>query len=187
MKGTLTDRGTGVACIVRGPTDRPELVAVVCLMASPHGFLPNHLRDWHRRSDRLQGQSLMPLLREERDEVHDAVFTEQTYHGSPDARPLRAMRTSRFATSVAGSRINNAASIQVQRNTSGTRSATNSNCSPTRPSLTFPSIRSKCTTSSMTPNTLRPQRPCARPWISGWPRPMIHWPDAATGTYQSHA
>jgi arylsulfatase A-like enzyme len=42
----------------------------------------------------LQGASLMPLVRNERDDIHDAVFTELTYHLT--YTPLRAVRTERW-------------------------------------------------------------------------------------------
>ena len=38
----------------------------------------------------------MPLVRGEMDEIHDAIFTEQTYHYSDTPRPLRAVRTHRW-------------------------------------------------------------------------------------------
>ena len=42
----------------------------------------------------LEGASLLPLLSGEVKRVHEAVFTEQTYHGSLE--PLRAVRTEQY-------------------------------------------------------------------------------------------
>lgn len=42
----------------------------------------------------LEGRSLLPLVRGEIPRIHDAVFSEQSYHGSK--RPLRSVRTERY-------------------------------------------------------------------------------------------
>lgn len=42
----------------------------------------------------LEGRSLLPLVRGDVRELHDAVFMEQNYHGS--RRPLRSVRTTRY-------------------------------------------------------------------------------------------
>lgn len=44
--------------------------------------------------DFVQGRSLMPLVRGEARSIHDAVFTELTYHAAYE--PQRAVRTDRF-------------------------------------------------------------------------------------------
>jgi N-sulfoglucosamine sulfohydrolase len=93
-KGTLTDRGTGVMLIMRGPhgfgggkvvnalVSHLDVYPTLCDLADvdPPGF--------------LQGHSLLPLVRGEVDSVRDAVFTELTYHAAYD--PQRAVRTDRF-------------------------------------------------------------------------------------------
>jgi len=42
----------------------------------------------------LQGKSMMPLIRGEKDEINDAVFAEVTYHAAYE--PQRAVRTQRW-------------------------------------------------------------------------------------------
>lgn len=104
MKCTLTDRGTGVVLIMRGPSN-PEygdaavfnggrvidsLVQQLDLFPTLCEVIAAEKPEW------LQGRSLLPLLRGEAEEIHDAIFTEQTYHCSATPRPLRAVRTQRF-------------------------------------------------------------------------------------------
>jgi N-sulfoglucosamine sulfohydrolase len=92
-KATLFDRGTGVMLIVRGPgfppgrvLDAPvshlDVFPTLCdLSGAEHP-------DW------LQGSSLMPLVRGEVDRLHDAIFSETTYHAA--YQPHRAIRTERW-------------------------------------------------------------------------------------------
>jgi len=95
MKRTLTDRGTGVMLILRGPEDTGFSGGKVCDAMVQHmdlypticELLGLEPPDW------LQGTSLMPLIRTEADEIHDMIFTEQSWHG--DYCPLRAVRTKR--------------------------------------------------------------------------------------------
>jgi N-sulfoglucosamine sulfohydrolase len=42
----------------------------------------------------LEGKSLLPLVRDEVSELHEATFAEQTYHGILE--PLRSIRTERY-------------------------------------------------------------------------------------------
>lgn len=92
-KATLFDRGIGVMMIVRGPgfgggkvVDAPishlDVYPTLCELA---GAEPP---EW------LQGTSLMPLVRGEVDNVHDAIFAETTYHAA--YQPHRAIRTERW-------------------------------------------------------------------------------------------
>jgi arylsulfatase A-like enzyme len=93
-KATLTDRGTGVMLILRGPggfrggravdalVQQLDIYPTICELASIEP--PAH----------LQGRSLLPLMRGEVDELRDAVFTELTYHAAYD--PQRAVRTTRW-------------------------------------------------------------------------------------------
>ena len=93
-KGTLTDRGTGVMLIVRGPggfaggrvvdalVSQIDVYPTLCELAGAD------TPPW------AQGCSLLPLARDETGEVRDAVFTELTYHAAYD--PQRAVRTERF-------------------------------------------------------------------------------------------
>lgn len=94
MKSTLTDRGIGVSLIVRGPdgfaggrvvdalVSQIDLFPTLCdLVGIPHPF-------W------LQGNSLLPLIRCERDAIRGEVFAEVTYHAAYE--PQRAIRTDRW-------------------------------------------------------------------------------------------
>ncbi len=92
-KATLTDRGTGVSLIVRGPdgftggrvidalVSQIDIYPTLCELAGlePPGF--------------VQGESLMPLVRGEVERVREEVFTELTYHAAYE--PQRAVRTER--------------------------------------------------------------------------------------------
>ncbi len=93
-KATLFDRGTGVMLIIRGPhgftggkvidalVSHLDIYPTICDLAGiPHP-------DW------LEGLSLMPLVRGDVDDLHDAVFSEMTYHAA--YQPQRAIRTRRW-------------------------------------------------------------------------------------------
>ena len=94
-KCTLTDRGTGVLLILRGPqgiaggrvldalVSQVDLYPTLCEaagIAAPH---------W------LAGHSLLPLLRGEIESVRDELFGEVTYHAAYE--PQRLLRTDRWA------------------------------------------------------------------------------------------
>jgi arylsulfatase A-like enzyme len=93
-KATLFDRGIGVMMIVRGPggftggkvVDAPvshlDVYPTLCELA---GVEPP---EW------LQGESLMPLVRGEVKQLHEAIFAETTYHAA--YQPHRAVRTERW-------------------------------------------------------------------------------------------
>jgi arylsulfatase A-like enzyme len=93
-KATLTDRGTGVMLIIRGPgafsggkvIDQPvthlDVYPTLCEVAEVD------------KPDWLQGESLIPLLRGETDVVHEATFAEMTYHAAYE--PQRSVRTDRW-------------------------------------------------------------------------------------------
>ncbi len=94
MKGNLTDHGIGVMLIMRGPggfiggkvydalVSHIDLYPTICdLLAIEHPV-------W------LQGTSLVPLIHDEVDELHDAIFAEVTYHAAYE--PQRAVRTRRW-------------------------------------------------------------------------------------------
>lgn len=92
-KATLYDRGTGVMMIVRGPGFPPG--RVVDAPVSHLDVYPT-LCDLSgaEHPDWLQGTSLMPLVRGEVDRLHDAIFSETTYHAA--YQPHRAIRTERW-------------------------------------------------------------------------------------------
>jgi N-sulfoglucosamine sulfohydrolase len=93
-KATLFDRGIGVMMIVRGPggftggkvVDAPvshlDVFPTLCEIAGVEA------PSW------LEGTSLMPLVRGERERLHDAIFAEVTFHAAYE--PLRAIRTERW-------------------------------------------------------------------------------------------
>lgn len=92
-KGTLTDRGLGVMCILRGPggfhgghvSDAlvSQLDLYPTLLELAGAPLPAD----------LDGRSLLPLARREVTSVRDELFAELTYHAAYD--PQRAIRTAR--------------------------------------------------------------------------------------------
>lgn len=104
MKATLTDRGTGVTTIIRGPSDpahgdacifsggkvqdalcqQIDLYPTLCELAGRP--VPEH----------CQGRSLLPLLRDGKEGIHDEIFTEQTYHLNDAPKPYRSVRTERY-------------------------------------------------------------------------------------------
>ncbi|MGB3329685.1 MAG: sulfatase [Thermomicrobiales bacterium] len=94
MKCTLTDLGTGVLLILRGPGAFAggrvvdALAAQIDLFPTLCEALAIAPPTW------LQGTSLLPLLRGEAESVHDAVFGEVTYHAAYD--PQRTVRTDRW-------------------------------------------------------------------------------------------
>ncbi len=93
-KATLFDRGIGVMLIVRGPggfhggrvsdalVSQIDLFPTICELAGIE------------RPQWLQGQSLMPLLRKEVDQVNDEIYAGITYHAAYE--PQRAVRTERY-------------------------------------------------------------------------------------------
>ncbi len=94
MKCTLTDRGIGVALMLRGlggfdggrimdaMVSQIDLFPTICDVAGV-AHPP-----W------LQGRSMLPLVRDGADAIHDAIFAEVTYHAAYE--PQRAVRTSRW-------------------------------------------------------------------------------------------
>jgi N-sulfoglucosamine sulfohydrolase len=93
-KGTLYDRGIGVLLIMRGPggahggrvsnalVSHVDIFPTICELAGIE------------RPARLQGRSLLPVMRREVEDVNDAVFAELTYHAAYE--PVRAVRTERW-------------------------------------------------------------------------------------------
>ncbi|MBC8236402.1 sulfatase [bacterium] len=94
MKCNLTDHGIGVMLIMRGPggftsgqvcdamVSHIDVFPTICdLLAIEHP-------QW------LQGESMMPLIRGEADEINEEIFSEVTYHAAYE--PQRAVRTHRW-------------------------------------------------------------------------------------------
>ncbi|MFP4055350.1 MAG: sulfatase [Candidatus Brocadiia bacterium] len=94
MKCNLTDHGTGVFLIVRGPGGFGDgrvvdgMVQHLDLFPTLCEVLGIDPPPW------LQGRSLLPLLRGEVEQLHDAIYTEVTYHAAYE--PMRAVRTPRW-------------------------------------------------------------------------------------------
>ena len=94
MKCNLTDHGMGVSLILRGPggfsggkvndamVSHLDLFPTICELANIE------------KPGRLQGASLMPLIRGERREIHEEIFAEVNYHAAYE--PKRAVRTHRW-------------------------------------------------------------------------------------------
>lgn len=94
MKCSLTDSGTGVALIMRGPGGFvggrvcDSLVSHLDLFPTFCELAKIDPPTW------LQGHSLLPLARDERAQIRSEVFAEVNYHVAYE--PQRAMRTSRW-------------------------------------------------------------------------------------------
>jgi N-sulfoglucosamine sulfohydrolase len=94
MKVNLTDGGTGVLLMMRGPDGFSggrivdELVSQVDLFPTICDYLEIDHPPW------LQGSSFLPFIRGERAGIRDDVFTELTYHLA--YVPMRAIRTNRW-------------------------------------------------------------------------------------------
>ena len=104
MKATLKDTGTGVFMIFRGPTDEAfgkacafEGGTVVDTMTQHLDLFPTFVDiTGEEANHELNGKSLIPLVTGESEQIHDAIFTEQTYHFDENPRPMRAVRTDRY-------------------------------------------------------------------------------------------
>ena len=94
MKCNLTDHGTGVMLIVRGPGGF-EGGKVMDGMVSHIDLFPTicELLDIEKPAW-LQGHSVLPLVRGEVEEIHDCLFSEVTFHAAYE--PMRAIRTRRW-------------------------------------------------------------------------------------------
>ncbi len=94
MKCNLTDHGMGVSLILRGPGGFRG-GKVVDAMVSHLDIFPTLCElagiDKPRR---LEGTSLLPLIRGEAKEIHEEIFAEVNYHAAYE--PKRAVRTHRW-------------------------------------------------------------------------------------------
>ncbi len=95
MKCNLTGHGIGVMLILRGPGGFSggkvcdSLVSQIDIFPTICDFIGLPRPDW------LQGVSLMPLVRDEADEIRQAVFAEVNYHAAYE--PMRSIRTKRWS------------------------------------------------------------------------------------------
>lgn len=94
MKCSLRDSGIGVLFLLRYPGN-PAAGSVSDALVSQIDFFPT-LCDLLElpKPDWLQGESLLPLLEGEKDEVRDEVFAEVTFHAAFE--PKRCIRTHRY-------------------------------------------------------------------------------------------
>lgn len=94
MKCTLTDHGTGVMLIMRGPGGfsggkvYDAMVSQIDLFPTICDLLSIEQPNW------LQGKSFMPLVQGKAQAINDAIFAEATYHAAYE--PQRAVRTPRW-------------------------------------------------------------------------------------------
>lgn len=94
MKCTLTDHGIGVSLIMRGPGGFrggrvcEAMVSQLDLFPTICELLEIAPPSW------LQGQSILPLMREEVDEINAEIFAEINFHAAYE--PQRAVRTKRY-------------------------------------------------------------------------------------------
>ncbi len=94
MKCNLEDSGTGIMLIMRGPGGFSggkvvdSMVSNLDIFPTLCDLLEIEPPDW------LQGTSLMPIIRGEKERVNDELFFEINYHASFE--PIRAVRTDRY-------------------------------------------------------------------------------------------
>ncbi len=95
-KCNLTDHGIGVMLILRGP-ERLGLAGgkVIDAMVSQIDLFPTICQlVGIAPPSRLEGRSLLPLLRGDAEQVNEQVFAEVTHHAAYE--PMRAVRTQRW-------------------------------------------------------------------------------------------
>ncbi|GAB5561558.1 MAG: sulfatase [Synoicihabitans sp.] len=93
MKCNLTDRGTGVFLILRGPGFTGG--ETVDAMVSQLDVLPTILDAiGASTSPELSGRPLQPLAAGQTNQLHDHLFAEVTFHSSYE--PMRSVRTDRY-------------------------------------------------------------------------------------------
>jgi arylsulfatase A-like enzyme len=93
MKCNLYDAGIGVTLVMKVPgipggLVNDSLVSHIDVFPTLCDILSLDKPDW------LQGNSLLPLLRGQKTEVNDRVFSEVTFHAA--AEPMRCVRTKRY-------------------------------------------------------------------------------------------
>jgi arylsulfatase A-like enzyme len=95
MKCNLTDHGTGVMMMLRGPGLERYEGKVVEPMVTHLDVLPT-LRDLMgvHMHDRLDGRSMLPVISGEADALHDAVYGMVNFHAAYE--PMRTVRTTRY-------------------------------------------------------------------------------------------
>ena len=93
-KATLTDRGHRRAADHARPRRLPRRPVSDALVSQIDLFPTICELAGIERPDWIRGNSLLPLLRKEAEEINDAVFAEITFHAAYE--PQRAVRTRRY-------------------------------------------------------------------------------------------
>lgn len=96
-KGNLTDMGLGVMLMMRGPDEYgltkgtviDGMVSHIDIYPTLCELLEIEKPQW------LEGKSLLPLQRNQKNEIHDYIFGEQTHHAKK-TDPQRSVRTKRY-------------------------------------------------------------------------------------------
>lgn len=93
-KGTLFDGGTNIALMIRYP-ENPTAGTAVDALVSQLDLYPTVCEyAGIEKPEWLRGISLMPLLENKTDKVHQEIFTENTFQ--VDYNPERAVRTEKY-------------------------------------------------------------------------------------------
>lgn len=91
MKCNLYDEGIGIFMIIRGPSGFKggkvinSMVSVIDIFPTICELLEIEKPEW------MDGSSVMPLIREEKKEIREEIFSQVNYHASYE--PIRAIRT----------------------------------------------------------------------------------------------
>lgn len=94
MKSTLYDSGIGVSLIFKFP-DNPKKGEAVDALISQLDIFPTICDIFNLESpDYLEGNSILPILRDTRKEIREEIFAEVSYHAAYE--PMRAVRTKRY-------------------------------------------------------------------------------------------
>ena len=94
MKCNLYDAGTGIFMIMRGPGGFTggktinSMVSVIDIFPTICELLKIEKPSW------LDGTSVMPLIKEEKQKIRDNIFSQVNYHASYE--PMRSVRTERY-------------------------------------------------------------------------------------------
>lgn len=94
MKCTLSDHGIGVSLIIKGVNYFPKGTVIDSLVTHLDIFptlcelIDVEIPKW------IQGDSLLPIIKNEREEVHNEIYAEINYHTAYE--PTRAIRTGRW-------------------------------------------------------------------------------------------
>lgn len=94
MKCSLTDHGTGVMLILRGPGGLAGGKVIDAMVSQLDVFPTVCELAGLDRPNWLQGNSLLPLVCDEVEHLHEAVYAGVNYHAAYE--PMRSVRTRRY-------------------------------------------------------------------------------------------